>query len=230
MEREWRREQRPLRKTNVVLLVVVAALIAITAWQYAPRFFGNPAPRADVQGVVDFAKPFAGTPYETWADGEQAVVAAPEHEQMRRAVIAARIDPAELERRDGAAFLALFPEAARPVWRQQLPMLTTQLTPGLKLLPNGVKAKGTIAKATDGEGNEVVRTDFQVAYAFAPDDRGAIRGHEDFIVVVEAQLDLQQTPGGMRITKFGGRWHNAACGAYVMGLVAPKFAAARQPC
>ncbi|RAS64576.1 hypothetical protein C8D87_10563 [Lentzea atacamensis] len=225
VEREWRREQRRLGKATVVGALVVGALIAVAAWQYAPQWFGNP-PRP----VVDFGRPFAGTPYESWADGERAVVAAPEHEQVRRAVIAARIDPAELERRDGAAFLALFPEAARPAWQQMLPMLATQLTPGTKLLPNGVRAQGTIGKAVDGEGKEVVRADFRIAYAFAPDDPGVIRGHEDFIVMAEARADFQQTPQGMRITDSAIRWHNAACGAYVSGLVAPKFAAAKQPC
>lgn len=215
----------------MVLLAVVGILIALTAWQYAPRFFGSPAPQSAAgQPTIDFARPFAGTPYETWADGEQAVVAAPEHEQMRRAVIAARIDRAELERRDGAAFLALLPEAARPVWRQQLPLLTTMPRPGTTLLPNGIKAKGTIAKAVDEEGKEVVRTDFQVAYAFAPDDPGAIRGHEDFIVTVQARLDLQQTPEGMRITNSGAKWDNAACGSYVLGLVTPKFLEKKHPC
>jgi hypothetical protein len=225
VERQWRREQRTPNKTTAVVALVVVALIAITAWQYAPHWFGT-TPRP----AVDLGRPFAGTSYESWADGEQAVVAAPEHERMRRAVIAARIDPAELERRDGAAFLELFPEAARPVWRQQLPLLTTQLTPGMKLLPNGVKAQGTIARAVNEKGEEVVRTDFRIAYAFAPGDPGAIRGHEDFIVMAEARADFQQTPGGMRIMDSGIRWHHAACGAYVSGLVAPKFAEAKQPC
>lgn len=226
MERQWRREQRRLGKVTVVALLAVIALIAVAAWQFAPQWLGNTTP----QPVVDFARPFAGTPYESWADGAQAVVAAPEHDPMRRAVIAARIDPAQLERRDGAAFLELFPEAARPVWQQQLPLFTTLLTPGEKLLPNGVKAQGTIAKAVNDQGEEVVRTDFRIAYAFAPDDPAAIHGHEDFIVMVEARMDLQQTPGGMRIMDSRVRWHNAACGAYVSGLVAPKFAAAKQPC
>ncbi|MCP2204273.1 hypothetical protein LX90_008003 [Lentzea flava] len=225
MEREWRREQRSSGKITAIVAAVAAVLIAITAWQYAPQWLGN-TPRP----VVDFARPFAGTPYESWADGEQAVVAAPEHEPMRRVVIAARIDPAELERRDGAAFLGQFPEAARPVWQQSLPLFTTQLTPGVKLLPNGVKAQGTIAKAVGAQGEEVVRTDFRIAYAFAPDDPGAIRGHEDFIVLAEARMDLQQTPEGLRIMDSTIRWTNAACGAYVMGYVAPKFAEAKQPC
>lgn len=225
MERQWRREQRSPVKV-VLFLAVVVGLIAVTAWQFAPDWLGNTPQR---QGL-DFGRPFAGTPYESWADGEQAVVAAPEFDLMRRAVIAARIDPAELERRDGAAFLGLFPQEARPVWQQQLPLYATLLSPGVTLLPNGVKAQGTIAKAVDEQGQEVVRTDFRIAYAFTPDDPGAIRGHEDFIAMVEARLDLQQTPGGLRITNSAARWHNAACGAYVSGLVAPKFAAARQPC
>lgn len=224
VEREWRREQRSSRKTALVLGLVLVVIAAV-AWQYAPQWLGN-TPRPG----VDFTRPFAGTDYESWADGEKAVVAAPEFEPMRRAVIAARIDPAELERRDGAAFLALFPEAARPVWRQQLQLYTTRLSPGVKLLPNGVKAQGTIARATDDEGKEVVRSDFRIAYAFAPDDPSAIRGPEDFIVMAETRLDLQQTPDGLRITNSSFRWHNAACGAYLSGLVAPKFAAAKQSC
>jgi hypothetical protein len=225
VERQWHREQRPLGGTTMIVALVVIALIAITAWQYAPQWFGTTP-----QPVVDFGRPFAGTNYESWADGEQAVVAAPEHDQMRRAVIAARIDPSALESRDGAAFLELFPEATRPTWRQMLRLMTTQLRPGTKLLPNGIKAQGTIARTVDEEGKEVVRTDFRIAYAFVPDDPGTIRGHEDFIVMAEARMDLQQTPEGMRITNSTVRWHHAACGTYVDGLVAPKFAEAKQPC
>ncbi|WP_156213705.1 hypothetical protein [Lentzea aerocolonigenes] len=227
VEREWRREQRTAGKTIAVAALAAIALIAVVAWQYAPEWLGNtPAERPG----VDFSRPFAGTDYESWADGERAVVAAPEFDEMRKAVIAARIDPAELERRDGAAFLALFPEAARPVWRQQLPLFVTQLSPGVQLLPNGVKAQGTIGEVVNEQGEKVVRTDFRIAYAFAPDDPAAIHRPEDFIVMAEARLDLQQTPGGLRITNSGIRWHDAACGAYVTGLVAPKFAEARQPC
>jgi hypothetical protein len=227
VERQWRREQRRVGRSTAVVALVVLALIAVAGWHYAPRWLGD---TTSTRSTVDFTRPFAGTPYESWAEGEQAVVAAPEHEPMRRVVLAARIDQAELERRDGAAFLAQFPEAARPVWQQNLPLFTTQLTPGLKLLPNGVRAQGKIAKAVDAEGEEVVRTEFRIAYAFAPDDPAAIRGHEDFIVMAETRMDLQQTPGGLRITDSTVRWENAACGAYLSGMVAPKFAAAKQPC
>ncbi|MCX2949540.1 hypothetical protein [Lentzea sp. NEAU-D7] len=220
VEREFRRERRGKRG----LLGGLVAAFAVTGLVAAGLMWGGvaegpPGPAS----AVDFDRPFAGTEFETWADGEQGVVAAPEHEQVRKAVIAARLDPAVLVGHDPAAFFSLAPAGAREAFEPVLPSLVTRLKQGTTLLPGGIKVKGTIAPAVDDEGVNVVRSDFLIAYAFTPADRAAVDSHEDFVVLLHAIADYGLIPQGLQIRATKIRIDHAACTTRSDGFLAPRF-------
>ncbi|HEX7308504.1 hypothetical protein [Lentzea sp.] len=220
VEREFRREKRGKRG----LVTALVAAVAVTALVAGGLLLGGvaegpPQPAA----AVDFDRPFAGTEFETWADGEQGVVSAPEHEQVRRAVVAARLDRAVLLDHDATAFLSLVPAEAREAWTPILPTLVTRLKEGTALLPGGIKVRGAIALAVDDEGTEVIRSDYVIAYAFAPADRAAVRGHEDFVVRLHAVADYRLVPQGLQIRGTQLRIDDAACSTRSDGYLAPRL-------
>ncbi|RDI19725.1 hypothetical protein [Lentzea flaviverrucosa] len=221
VEREFNRERRGKRG---VVVGFVAAL-AVTGLVAGGLLVGGVAEGpAHPASAVDFDRPFAGTEFETWADGEKGVVAASEHEQVRKAVVAARLDPAVLVGHDPSAFLSLVPAEAREAWMPILPTLVTRLKQGTTLLPGGIKVKGTIAPAVDDEGVDVVRSDYLIAYAFAPADRTAVGGPEDFVVLLHAIADYRLIPQGLQIRTTKIRIDHAACSTKTDGYLAPQFA------
>lgn len=200
------------------------AALAVTGLVAAGLVWGGVAEGpAGPASAVDFDRPFAGTEFETWADGERGVVAAPEHEQVRKAVIAARLDPAVLVGHDPTAFFSLAPPGAREDFAPVLPSLVTRLKQGTTLLPGGIKVKGTIAPAVDDQGVNVVRSDYLIAYAFAPADRGAVDSHEDFVVLLHAIADYGLIPEGLQIRTTKIRIDYAACTTRADGYLAPRF-------
>lgn len=220
VEREFRKEQRGGRRLVIGLVAAFAVAALVAGGLLLGGLHEGPA---RPPGSVDFARPFAGTDFETWAVGERGVVAAPEHEQVRQAVVAARLNPDVLLRHDPAAFLALLPAEAREIWSTQLPTLVTRLKDGTALLPDGIRVYGTIAPAVDEEGVEVVRSDYRIAYAFAPADLTVARSHEDIIVTVHAVADYRVIPEGLQIRNTQVLIDNSACSTKTDGYLAPRL-------
>lgn len=176
----------------MVLTLVVSALIAITIWQYAPRWFDRPPAPTPVPA------PFAGTDANGWAQGADGIVAPDDNPifiPVRQALVLSRVDPKAVSERDPAAFLAMLSPGSRANYERTLLSVTTQIRPGTVLMPDGVRARGSMSEAVDNQGRPVVMTDYTFAYALRPDNL-----HEAAdVVYVRARVDFRPSEQGLAI-------------------------------
>src|SRR5690606_27273644 len=203
------------RRTRRSLLTAVAgavgvALVAggVTAgWMRgwwgdsaAPAPSGTPTP-----GGAETASPFAGTPAEHFAEGEAGIVlpaaepvgdftaeeVAEALEQVRQALIAARLDETMLVDHNPEKFLSLL-APDHQVGRRlefdtgEFASYATQIAPGVELAPVPPRVHGTItydAEVVQG-GDQVIRVETQFVWVY-----GLSRKHEQPVLVVRDILD-----------------------------------------
>jgi hypothetical protein len=238
--------RRPRRRFWVGSAIVVAAVLL--AWAVIASESGSPA----VQGVrpVDLDEPFAGTSAAAWADGEAGVVApeaapvgsysaeqvAAAYEQVREAVVAARLDRRVVVDHDLEPFFGLFAPDLRESLRVlfdgrndvEAALVVTRVDEGARLAEVEPKVRGEMAAEVGREGELAVRTDYTFAYAFAPDRPDEVRGAADVVALARFQVRYSLRTGGAGVE---GLWADSSlgslqsigCSSAKRGYLAPAF-------
>lgn len=235
-KREIRRQRRQARMrrhsgkaVSAIALVVIGAVLF--GLYKAGKFGEASLPSVDLPQVelpysgVNVAIPFTGTPAEQWPDGDKGIVvpdADPAFEQVRQALVAARIDPVMLGEHKPDKFLGLLAPEVRDHVTKDIGGWTTRLKQGTKLLPNGVKASG---KMTLGEkdGLPAVTADYVFAYAFEPPDPKSLFDQMEIVSVVREKVTYSITPQGLWPSDASGHQYSIACKAAKDGFLAPPF-------
>lgn len=235
-KRDIRRQRRQARMHQHGRTVVVAiALVAVGAVLFGLYRAGTfdrvslpqvtlPTDVAPYQGV-NVEKPFAGTPAEQWADGEKGIVAPdanPAFEQVRQALIAAHTDPAMISEHKPDRFLALLVPAAREKVSTEISVWTIRLKQGTKLLPNGIRAAGTMTLGEKG-GYPAVTADYVFAYAFEPPDPKKLADQMEMVAAVRQKVTYAITPEGLLPWGSEGFRYSIACQASKEGFLGPQF-------
>lgn len=200
----------------ISLVVIVVVLVAL----HLPR---------ESPPAINLEVPFAGTPAEQWADGEEGIVAPPGDlvfEQVRQALIASRVDLAMLVDHRPEHFLTMIAPQVRDDIARNLPGWATRLRAGTTLL--GIKVAG---RMTLGEKNGYpdVTTDYVFAYAFRPPDPAKLRDQREMIAVSRHQVSFTVTPDGLWPSGARGFHYSIACGAARDGFLAPQFTEPFEP-
>ncbi|SEF33020.1 hypothetical protein SAMN05421837_106564 [Amycolatopsis pretoriensis] len=185
-----RRVRKPRRRwwifgVFVAILAVTTAAIVLVGRRPAPAA-APPNPTGVPQYArVDLARPYANTPADTWRKGLDGITETPAgsaeadaYAQVKRAISAARLDPAVLTGHDPKAFFAL----VAPDMRDQLTEVfgrkpakgvasfdsyVTEIADGYHLLDAGPRTFGTLAAHPGAKPGELaVDAKYVVAYAF----------------------------------------------------------------
>ncbi|ANZ35462.1 hypothetical protein BBK82_04575 [Lentzea guizhouensis] len=242
-KQEVRRQRRQARMRRhggkVVSAVALVVIIGVVAALYQAGRFGElslPDLRGAYKGV-DTSQPFARTPAEKWADGEAGIVApdqdpeyAPVYEAVRKAVVAAHLDPRMVVERDREPFLALLAQpSAEDVEPITDTVLWTRTKEGTKLLPVPVKVDGRMWPGRDENGLPVVHTSYRFAYAFDPGEmKNSLFEQTDLLAMVRADVDFQLDAEGLWVIKVDGYHYMMACRASKDGYLAPMFTEKRK--
>ena len=246
-----RRTRRPL--LAAVAGAVVVALVAggVTAgWMRgwwgdsaAPAPSGTPTP-----GGAATASPFAGTPAEHFAEGEAGIVlpaaepvgdftaeeVAEALEQVRQALIAARLDETMLVDHNPEKFLSLL-APDHQVGRRlefdngEFASYATQIAPGVELAPVPPRVHGTItydAATVERDLQAIeVTTSFVWIYALESPDHDS----SGFAVVADQHVwrmrtgdGWLQSSRGLWLSQESGHVLGAPCDALIDGFISPS--------
>ncbi|SDG18163.1 hypothetical protein SAMN05216553_10653 [Lentzea fradiae] len=212
---------------KIITAVALVAVGATVAGLYRAGTFDDVSmPDVDLPySGVNVEQPFAGTPAEHWSDGERGIVLPstdPAFEQVRQALVAARIDPVTISEHKPDKFLAALAPQARDHYSQEFEKWVTRLKPGTKLLPNGIRVSG---KMTLGEsnGHQAVTTDYVFAYAFEPPDPKKLFDQMEIVAAVRTKVTYEVTPEGLWPVESSGFQYSIACQASKDGFLAPQF-------
>ncbi|MFD5827345.1 hypothetical protein [Lentzea sp. NPDC060358] len=229
--REVRGQRRRARlRRHSGKIVAAIALVAVGAVVFGLHrtgtFDGVSLPDVDLpHSGVNVEQPFAGTPAEQWSDGERGIVVPstdPAFEQVRQALVAARLDPATISDLRPDRYLALLAPDARDHVAANLHHWTTRLKPGTKLFPNGIKASGTMTLG-ERDGNKTVTADHVYVYAFEPPDPKKLLDQMEMIAAVRERVTYEITPEGLWPLKAQGHRYSIACKASDEGFLGPQF-------
>lgn len=246
----FRRHRVPVLAV-VVLAVVVTAGSLLVDNSRGDQQPVTPTPRV---GTVDLANPFARTPAADFADGAAGIVLPPSapvgnipaevvaaaYENVKRVLVAARLDRTVLEDHDVERYLALLaPDAQKQVRPQfgnppESYALATRIADGYHLLPVRPKVNGSMSAAVGKDGELRIHTNFVFVYAFQP--RGQALSPMEILTVdrFEADFTVLDTrwpapsrgiwPGTVR------SFHYAmACNAHKLGVLAPSYSEPHPP-
>ena len=226
-------------RITLALVAIVAAVAAVAGVSWV--FRDDHGPRSDEPAAAFIPNPgdgpFAGTPAATFAEGA-AGIALPEAraiglfsaaevaqalDQVRVALIAARLDPRMTTERDVTGFLALLEPSIRDFSRYVFAEaffadFATQVAPGYRLSEAAPRVKGevTYQVASDNSSLEV-DTNFVWVYAFERPGGPAA----DNIVVVHDIVSWQMHPKGLRFQPGVGYLSNVDCDLLDRSLLAP---------
>jgi hypothetical protein len=205
----------------------------------------------DKDAPFDAARPFAGTPAESWADGAAGIVlpdakavgefdadqVAATTQLVRSVLIASRLDRKLLVDHDPTGYLGFLAPDARgqlePLFADgrepEVQALVSLVAPGSTLLPVEAKVSGTMSVRQGKAGELVVHTNYVFAYAFEPPPNLRLTDAMNTVVVVRADVDYIWRVGGKWTASSRGLWFDAAsgfgysigCDAYRKGFLAP---------
>ena len=247
----------------VAILAVTTTAIVLVGRRPAPETaFGpmtttptsvNPTSVARV-AHVDLKHAYARTPADVWKKGIDGVTSpAPAavgsftpaqvgdaYAKVKQVIAAGRLDPAVLDRRDTAAFLALFAKdvqadigktlAAKPDFSGYV----TELADGYHLLDQGPRTLGSMT-ASPGQkpGELVVDVKYVVAYAFDSPHPDSLTGPWEIVSFVRSdeRYVVRQGKGfaagsrGLWPDDGGGTFYESiGCEALKQGYLAPGYA------
>ncbi|SER96558.1 hypothetical protein SAMN05216188_118124 [Lentzea xinjiangensis] len=226
--RTQRRRARLRRHSGKVVtaLALVAVGGVVVGLQRAGAFDGVSLPDAELpRAGVNVEAPFTGTPAENWSEGEKGIVvpsADPAFEHVRRALVAARLDPVAISEHKPGRYLAMLAPGAREHVSTRLHDWTTRLKPGTKLFPGGIRASGTMTLG-EADGHRTVTADFVYAYAFEPPAPEKLLDQMEMIAAVREKVTYAVTPEGLWPTEAHGHRYSIACRASDEGFLAPRF-------
>ncbi|SDL90567.1 hypothetical protein SAMN04488074_114157 [Lentzea albidocapillata subsp. violacea] len=233
-KREVRRQRRQARaRRHSGKIIAVLALVTVGAVVFglnrAGTFDNVSLPDAPDLNLpysgVNVEQPFAGTHAEQWSEGERGIVLPstdPAFEQVRQALIAARLDPATISELKPDRYLALLAPGAREQVSAHPRNWTTQLKPGTKLFPNGIRVSGTMTLG-EKDGRQTVTADYVFAYAFEPPDPKKLFHQMEMIAAVREKITYAVTPEGLWPTEAQGHRYSIACKASGEGFLGPQF-------
>lgn len=233
-KREIRRQRRRarLRRHSGKIVAAIALVVtgAVLAGLYQAGTFRNVSlpDTPDVQlpySGVNVDAPFTGTPAEQWLDGEKGIITPgsnPAFEQVRQALIAARIDPAMIGEHKPDRYLAMLTPGAREHVSKELRSWTTRLKQGTKLLPNGIRVSGTMTLG-ESDGYPAVTADYVFAYAFEPPDPKKLVDQMEMVAAVREKVTYAISPEGLWPVKASGYRYSIACQASKEGFLGPQF-------
>ncbi|SMD24155.1 hypothetical protein [Lentzea albidocapillata] len=233
-KREVRRQRRQARaRRHRGKIIAVIALVTVGAVVFGLNRAGTfdnvsppDAPNLNLPySGVNVEQPFAGTHAEQWSEGERGIVLPstdPAFEQVRQALIAARLEPATISELKPDRYLALLAPGAREQVSAHLHNWTTRLKPGTKLLPNGIRVSGTMALG-EKDGHQTVTADYVFAYAFEPPDPKKLVDQMEMIAAVREKITYTVTPEGLWPTDARGHRYSIACQALAEGFLGPQF-------
>jgi hypothetical protein len=243
----------PSRRRLLLILAVALVIVLVAAGVVGTRIFGvwgdEPEPQATASPSPAARSPYAGTPAEDFPEGADGIVLPPAEpagdftaeqvadalEQVRAALIAARLDSSMLVEHDPAGFLATL----APDLRQALGdvfgteganSFATQVAEDAELAAVPPRVTGTISYETTPAGaqdTEVIEitTRFAWVYAFEGADQAAgsdLVAIRDQIVwrmqIGEPWLDESQ---GLWLFEQASRAWGADCDTYTEGQILP---------
>lgn len=237
-KREIRRSRRRARLrahsgklVSAVSLVVIAGVL-FGLYRAGEIKFGVPESAPVALTGVQLDQPFVGTPAQDWADGEAGIRPpdanpefAPVYDQVKKAIVAARLDSKVLTDHDPRALLALVHQEEHAWVRDTLPSLTTRLEQGRRLLSVAPKVDGRMRAEKNAEGAIVVHTTYRFAYAFQPDNAQALQRQYEMVAMVRADASYTATNNGsLWISEVQGFSYSMSCKASKAGYLAPMFA------
>ncbi|MBP2474185.1 hypothetical protein JOF53_003057 [Crossiella equi] len=162
---------------------------------------------------VDLTQPFLGTEAGPWPDGVAGLVVpeapklgkySPEQvkafgEQVRTFLLTSRLDRRVLEGGEVGLVLDQLPPEARVQFEEYREkekiapeagsFLHTRIAPGYKLLPVEPKVKGEMKFQLDGQGRLTARTNYVIAYAFAPEQPEKITDPHEIIAIQRREAE-----------------------------------------
>jgi hypothetical protein len=240
------------RRRLVLILAVALVIVLVAAGVVGTRILGvwgdEPEPQATASPSPEVPSPFAGTPAEDFPEGADGVVLPPAEpvgdftaeqvadalEQVRAALIAARLDSSMLVEHDPDGFLAVLARDLRPVLDQAFQSeesgaFATQVAEDAPLVPAPPRVMGTMSfEATTAERDLPVikvTTRFAWVYAFGPTDSQV----DGDLAVIRDELVWQlalgdpwtETSQGLWLVEQASRAWGADCDAYEDGVLHP---------
>ncbi|HUQ59263.1 hypothetical protein [Lentzea sp.] len=215
---------------KIVSAVALVVIGAVLSGFYQAGEFGNvslpdlPDAQLPYSGV-NMEVPFAGTPAEQWPEGDKGIVAPdanPVFEQVRQALVAARLDPAMISEHKPDRFLAMLAPEAREHVAKDVGGLTTRLQQGTRLVPGGIRVSGTMTLG-EKDGYPAVTADHVYAYAFEPPDPKKLFNQMEMVAAVRSKITYVVTPQGLWPADGSGFWYSIACKASKEGFLGPQF-------
>jgi hypothetical protein len=187
--RTHRRRQRQ-RFTRLVLIAVVAAIVVglllapgVRSLLFSHSSSANPGLASQTAGS-DPGGLFTGTPAAAFASGADAIQQPPAQQQgvfaapdvaaatllTKQILVAARLDPAMLQRGDLTGYLAKLAPSLRPMVTSAVQKgngalgYVTRLAPTAKLAPEQVRVSGAMTVSVGSEGQLVISADYVWVY------------------------------------------------------------------
>ncbi|NUT96123.1 MAG: hypothetical protein HOY78_29255, partial [Saccharothrix sp.] len=190
-------------------------------------------------------------PAATWADGAAGIVVpeaqpvgehtaeqvADAYQQVKAAIVAARLDRALVEGHDATTFLGLFAEEHQEWLRERFDgahdpeasAYATRVAKGQHLLPVEPKVSGTMRAEVGESGELVVRTNHVFAYAFATalpvvdpmEVVAALRTEAEYAVFSDRRY--RPASRGLWLRHVKGFRHSIGCEASKAGFLAPSI-------
>ncbi|MEV6604750.1 hypothetical protein [Kutzneria sp. NPDC051319] len=187
--------------------------------------------RAEADGHVDLAQPFAATPAADWptdvpapagkATGPfTAAQVAAAYQAVRRTTTEARLDPEVILKHDNTPYLAtLAPGVKLPDPGTRL----TKIADGYQLLPAPPKVTGDMTSSVGEHGELVVHTNFVYAYAFQPASHQAPATPWDIVSVIHENADYQIVDGKPWPSTENSYLYAMNCDLAQQGLLGPLY-------
>ncbi|MEW2500940.1 hypothetical protein AB0878_10700 [Amycolatopsis sp. NPDC047767] len=255
--RRARTRRAPLRRPRgrwwgatlvlLVLGVTVAAIVLVGSQPKAESAAPNPT-AVPVVAPVDLARPYDRTPAQNWSKGFDGIATAAAepgavteaYAQVKRAIFAARLEPAVVTGHDPRAFLAQLAPDARP-WiasnvaehgKGLLPYVT-EIADGYRLLDAGPRIFGTLTAHPGAKPGELaVDAKYVVAYAFDDPHPADLTGPAEIVsfvrvdenYVLRSGTGFSKTSQGLWIDGEHSGFSSVGCAAAKTGFLAPGYA------
>jgi hypothetical protein len=187
--------------------------------------------RAEADGHVDLAQPFATTPAADWpaevptpagkATGRfTAAQVTAAYQVVRRTTTEARLDPEVILKHDNAPYLAtLTPGIKLPDPGSRV----TKIADGYQLLPAPPRVTGDMTSSVGEHGELVVHTNFVYAYAFQPGSHQAPATPWDIVSVIHENADYVIVDGKPWPSTEKAYFSSMNCELTQQGLLAPQY-------
>lgn len=234
-------------------IVVVVGLVLAGVWYFANPSGGSLAVGDDPAWSFDPQRPYAGTPAETWADGEAGIILPPPAavagftaeevgkalQDVKKLLVTSRLDRSVIETGNVESVLALVSPFTRDYVRPELDnegawgeSFVTRLAPGFRLLPVSPKVNGTVSVEAGAEKGELkIRTNLLYAYAFEVNATNTVADPLDTVATVRWQADYLvrsadewgKNAAGLDFGPTEGYTYSMACEPSKQGLLAPAY-------